>query len=55
MIDSVRNCHTSSIFSEPITFLTPTSRARFEEPAVDKFMKLMQAISSIMMATALKM
>ena len=33
--------------AEPNTFRTPTSFARFDERAVDRFMKLTQAISSI--------
>jgi hypothetical protein len=37
-------------FSAPSTFRTPTSAARFEDEDVDRFMKLMQAISKVRMA-----
>ena len=45
--DSPRNCFTSDFFSAPNTFRIPTSAERFEERAVDRFMKLMQAISKV--------
>src|SRR4051794_35971453 len=52
--DSVRNCAIKYLRGEPKTFLTPTSRARFEERAVERFMKLTQAISNIKIAIAEK-
>ena len=54
-MDSVKNCAIRYLRGDPSTFLTPTSRARFDERAVDKFMKLTQAISNINMAIAEKM
>ncbi len=48
--DSVRNCVTSIRRVEPATFLMPTSFALREACAVDRFMKLMAAISTIRMA-----
>src|SRR5437868_14871664 len=46
-MDSPRNCRTSEFFSAPSTFLTPTSADRFEERAVERFMKLIQAINKV--------
>ena len=46
-MDSVKNCCTRPILSEPSTFLTPTSLARFDERAVDRFIKFTQAINKI--------
>jgi hypothetical protein len=52
--DSDRNCAIRYLRGEPKTFLTPTSRARFDDLAVLRFMKLTQAISNIKMAMAEK-
>src|SRR5215207_4212888 len=41
--DSPINCFTKEFFSAPRTFRIPTSAERFDERAVDKFMKLIQA------------
>jgi hypothetical protein len=43
--DSPRNCHIRDCFNAPETFLMPTSFALFSLLAVDRFMKLMQAIN----------
>src|SRR6185312_7485348 len=43
--DSDRNCAIKNLRGEPNTLRTPTSRARFDERAVERFMKLTQAIS----------
>ncbi len=48
--DSPRNCTMSWTRDAPSDFRTPTSRARFAERAVDRFMKLMQAIKRIIAA-----
>ncbi len=53
-VDSVRNCQIRVFLSVPNTFLMPTSLALFAERAVDRFMKLMQAINKINNATAEK-
>src|SRR6185503_2635500 len=50
--DSVRNWKTKYLRGEPSTLRTPTSRARFAERAVERFMKLTQAISRIKRAIA---
>src|SRR5689334_7427594 len=50
--DSVMNCLTRLLFKEPNTFLTPTSRARLADLAVDRFMKLIQAIKRMNTAMA---
>src|SRR5215472_11561987 len=50
--DSVRNCLTRLIRCEPTTFLNPTSFARFADFAVERFMKLIHAITRIKMAIA---
>ena len=52
--DSPKNCFSREDRSAPNTFRTPTSAARFEELAVDKFMKLMQAINKVSSATEAK-
>ena len=52
--DSPKNCFNRDDRSAPNTFRTPTSAARFEELAVDKFMKLMQAINKVSSATEAK-
>src|SRR5215831_5540323 len=54
-IDSVRNCLTRLLRSEPRTFRTPTSFARLEERAVERFIKLTQAMSKMKIAMAEKM
>src|SRR5688500_14271680 len=41
--DSPINCLIKECFSAPRTFLMPTSEERFDERAVDKFIKLIQA------------
>ena len=48
--DSPINCITRSMRSAPIILRTPTSLARLDARAVDKFMKLIQAINWIRMA-----
>src|SRR5450755_3991615 len=48
--DSVKNCVIKCDRSEPATFLIPTSFARLAERAVERFIKLTQAISKIKMA-----
>ena len=48
--DSVKNCAIKLLRGEPSTLRTPTSRARLEERAVDKFIKLTQAIRRIKQA-----
>jgi hypothetical protein len=45
--DSPRNCVISERFCAPSTLRMPTSAERFEERAVDKFMKLMHAINKV--------
>jgi hypothetical protein len=52
--DSKKNCLTSSTLLDPTTFLIPTSFARFADLAVERFMKLMQAMSKIITATIVK-
>ena len=44
---STMNCLISCILSAPSVFLTPTSRAHLLEREVERFMKLMQAISKM--------
>ena len=44
--DSLRNWKTRELFTAPATFRMPTSFARFSLLAVDRFMKLIQAISN---------
>ena len=46
-IDSPKNCLNKAFFWAPITLRTPTSAALFAELAVDKFMKLIQAINNV--------
>src|SRR5258708_34743799 len=46
-IDSVKNWNTRYLRAEPNTLRTPTSLARLDERAVDRFMKLTHAISNI--------
>ena len=45
--DSPMNCVTRECFSAPSTFLMPTSDDRFDERAVDKFIKLIHASRSV--------
>ena len=45
--DSPRNCFTNDCFCAPRTLRTPTSAERFEERAVDRFIKLIHAISKV--------
>jgi hypothetical protein len=45
--DSPMNCFIKECFSAPRTFLMPTSEERFEERAVDKFIKLIHASSRV--------
>src|SRR5215218_321033 len=45
--DSPRNCRRRDFFSAPSTLRTPTSAARLEEEDVDRFIKLIQAISRV--------
>src|SRR5665647_2911141 len=54
IIDSNKNCRTNSAFIEPNTLRIPTSLARLEAPAVERFIKFIHAISSIKNAMALK-
>src|ERR1700753_903096 len=49
-MDSPKNWRIRALFSAPNTFLTPTSAERLDERAVDKFIKLIQAISKVNMA-----
>ena len=51
-VDSLRYCHTKELFSAPTAFLMPTSLALREALAVDRFMKLMQAIINMKTAMA---
>src|ERR1700733_14881429 len=53
--DSDKNCAIKYLRGEPSTLRTPTSRALFDERAVDRFMKFTQAMSNINMAMAEKM
>src|ERR1017187_1118762 len=52
--DSTRNWAIRLFLRPPNTFLTPTSFARLAEDAVERFIKLMQAINKIKMAIAKK-
>ena len=45
--DSARNCFISAYLPAPITFRTPTSLALLDARAVERFMKLIQAITWI--------
>ena len=54
-MDSARNCLTSEYLPAPITLRTPTSLARLDARAVDRFMKLMQAITWIRIAIRIMM
>src|ERR1700761_4515899 len=54
-IDSVRNWAMRCLRAEPNTLRTPTSRARFDDRAVERFMKFTQAIIKINIAMAEKM
>src|SRR5215471_21631534 len=45
--DSPRNCFINDPFSAPNTLRTPTSDERLEERAVERFIKLMQAINNV--------
>ena len=51
MSDSDRNCVTSIPLVDPATFFIPTSFALLEAWAVDRFMKLTAAISTMSIAT----
>src|SRR6185312_12684702 len=53
--DSARNWMIRYLRGEPSTLRTPTSRARLADRAVERFMKLTQAISKINAAIADKM
>src|SRR5215813_10762234 len=53
--DSPRNCLMREDFSAPNTFRIPTSAERLDERAVDKFMKLMHAISKVNKAIEARM
>src|ERR1700722_975070 len=55
MTDSVRNWATRYFRGDPSTFLMPTSLARLADRAVDRFMKLIQAINRMNKAMAEKM
>jgi len=48
--DSVRNCNISIPLVDPPTFLMPTSLARRDAWAVDRFMKLIAAIITMNIA-----
>ena len=50
-IDSLRYCEIRDLRSAPIVFFTPTSLIRRVARAVDKFIKLIQAIIRINKAT----
>ncbi len=52
--DSTRNWAIKLFFRLPNTFRTPTSFARLAEQAVERFIKLMQAINKIKIAMAEK-
>src|ERR1043166_5480408 len=54
IIDSEKNCRISCFLPEPSVFLTPTSFALFSERAVDRFMKLTQAIKRMIRAIMVK-
>src|ERR1700722_14850753 len=54
-IDSVKNWAIRYLRGDPRTLRTPTSRARLAERAVERFMKLTQAITRIKIAIAEKM
>src|ERR1700722_9426201 len=47
--DSNKNWQIRSLRCEPITLRTPTSLARFSDLAVERFMKLIQAIANTSM------
>src|SRR5450432_1061187 len=51
--DSAKNWQINCTLEDPITLRSPTSLARFTDWAVAMFIKLMQAIKSIKMATLL--
>jgi len=53
-IDSVKNWPINCIRKDPKTFRTPTSLARPADRAVERLMKLMQAIITINRAMAEK-
>src|SRR2546430_4018061 len=50
MNDSQKNCVINCFLFEPSVFLMPTSFARFSLLAVERFIKLMQAINRIITA-----
>src|SRR5690242_16088927 len=52
---SPRNWVIKDFFSAPKTFRTPTSAERFEDCAVARFIKLIQAISKVKMAIEARM
>ena len=51
--DSVRNCFMRLILCDPTTFRNPTSLARFADFAVERLIKLIQAIEIIKIAIAM--
>ena len=53
--DSPKNCLIKEPLPAPNTFLTPTSVDLLEERAVDKFIKLMQAINKVKKAMDARM
>ena len=52
--DSNKNCLIRNFFSLPTTFLIPTSFARSDAWAVERFMKLIHAIINIKTAMEIK-
>src|SRR5665213_128869 len=50
--DSVRNCFTRLLRDDPITFLSPTSFALLADLAVERLIKLIQAIIRMKQAMA---
>jgi hypothetical protein len=54
-IDSVRNWPINCFLNDPRTLRIPTSLARPDDRAVERFIKLMQAIMMINTAIAVKM
>ena len=53
-IDSLKNCRMILPLSAPMTFRKPTSLALFAERAVERFMKLIQAMIRTKIAIAVK-
>src|SRR5262249_3736846 len=52
--DSKKNCSINCFLRDPNVFRTPTSFALFSERAVERFMKLIQAMRSMIKAMMLK-